>query len=67
MKPSVAGAAREKSGLSLAEAARRVNRSARHLREVERGTKPCPFHLAGQLAALYNCRMEIFLAPRHGA
>lgn len=54
-------------GLSLEQAARRVNRSVRHLREVERGTKPCPFFLASQLAVLYGCKLEQFLAPRHGA
>lgn len=53
--------ARMRAGVSLNEISARVGRTAKHLREMERGTKPVPYPLAERLAALYGCRMEDLL------
>lgn len=59
--------AREQAGLSLAEAARQINRCSAYLRRIELHGR-APLHVSERLAALYArngapCSIEIFLTP----
>lgn len=56
--------ARAKAGYTLADAARRLQCTEKHLREMERGTRPTPFYTAEVLSHFYKCRMEVFLNVR---
>lgn len=60
---TLASQARKAAGLSLREAARRARISEAYLRQIE--SKGAPYHLARRLAALYECRVDLFLPKRH--
>lgn len=49
---------RKSAGLSLAEAARRLDCSPRYLRAVERGCYPLSFRLAGRMRDLYGVSLQ---------
>lgn len=54
--------AREQSGLSRSEAARRAGICEAYLRRVER--KGAPYALARRLAAIYGCPLDLFLPTK---
>ena len=56
---TLARAARELSGFSLEEAAKRARISPRYLRRIEQ--RGAPYVLARRLAALYQCPIDFFL------
>lgn len=58
---TLAAQAREAAGLSVQEAARRAHITEGYLRRIE--SKGAPYMLARRLAALYECRVDVFL-PR---
>lgn len=56
--------ARIKAGISLEDAARKIEVQPRSLRNMERGNSPFCFYNAEVLSSLYNCRMEVFMHVR---
>lgn len=59
---TLASRARETAGLSIKEAARRAHISEAYLRQIE--SKGAPYTLARRLAALYECRVDVFLPKK---
>lgn len=63
MTKSDAERARELAGLTLEQAAKRARICPRYLRRVERAG--ANYALAQRLAAIYGCRIEVFLMFGH--
>lgn len=59
-KPA-ATVAREAAGLTIEQAAKKAGLSPEYLRRLER--RGAPFYTAERLAAIYGCRMDVFLFP----
>jgi hypothetical protein len=62
VSPSRAVAARLAAGYTRKAAAKLLCRSERYLGQLERAGVTWPYHLAQRAAALYQCRIEVFLA-----